>query len=212
MNEMFNINNSFVLNNGIDFKKFENLRDKNGVRLELKIPNDAFVIGHVGRFDKVKNHDFLIEIFNEININKKNVFLLMIGSGEEKERIKQKLLKLGLSNYLILENRTDVADLLNAIDVFVFPSFKEGIPLSIIEAQKAKVPCFMSKGVPREAIISNIVSRISLDKNTEYWAKKILDYNLPKEIILNDKEWDINNILKKLENIYNDIIKEKEIR
>ena len=96
INEMFNVKDSIVLNNGIDFSKYDNVTDKKIIREKLNIPTDSFVIGHIGRFNKVKNHNFLIDIFNEIFKRNSKAFLLMIGSGEEKDKIKNKLHKLGL--------------------------------------------------------------------------------------------------------------------
>lgn len=203
IDEMFNVNNSIVLNNGIDFSKYDNLTDKKIMREKLNIPSASFVIGHIGRFTKVKNHEFLIDIFNEVFKRNNKSFLLMIGIGEEKDNIKNKLHKLGLDNhYLILSNRDDIPDLLNSMDVFVFPSIYEGLPISLIEAQKIKLPCFISTNVPDATIISNLVTKISLETTSKKWSEIILSYKIPKTIELNDKEWDIKQIVKRLEKLY----------
>lgn len=207
INTMFGVNNSIVLNNGIDFYRFENVKDKNEKRKELNIPNNAFVIGHIGRFNYQKNHEFLIKVFAEIYKKNKSSFLLMIGTGEEKERIISKLDELGLkNNYLILENRMDIPDLLNVMDVFMFPSRYEGLGIALIEAQKMNLPCFISDRVPKSAIISNLVTKLSLDLSPSEWANIILEYELPQNICLNDKDWDMKEVIRKLENIYLDKI------
>lgn len=199
---LFNVNNSIVLNNGIDFSRFSIFKDKNMIRKKLKIPNDSFVIGHIGRFIDSKNHLFLIDIFNELYKINKNVFLLMIGSGPNRKNVEDKLKSLNLNNYLILENRTDIPDLLNSMNCFVFPSFYEGLGIVLIEAQKMKLPCFKSDKVPNYSIISNLVSSLSLEDSPSIWAKEIINFKYPKKVILDDKDWDIKEVMKKLESIY----------
>ena len=106
------------------------------------------------------------------------------------------------NRYLILNNRNDVPDLLNAMDVFIFPSLYEGIPLSLIEAQIARKPCFISDGVNEHAIISNIVTRIALEQGASLWGDKILSYKAPNKIVVDEDDWDIRKETKKLEQIY----------
>ena len=202
VNHMFNVNNSIVLNNGIDFKKFNQALPKENVRAKLGISDDFFVIGHVGRFDKVKNHEFLVDIFLKLHQENSNVFLLLIGDGSEKEKIQLKLEKYGLSNnYMILSNRSDIPDLLNAMDIFVFPSLHEGLGISLIEAQKMKLPCFVSEIIPKAAIISNLVTKLPIN-DSQKWVDTILNFKGIKNVELNDSDWNIEEIIKKLEKIY----------
>lgn len=205
INQLFNVNNSIVLNNGIDFSRFDNrkIKDRKEVRKKLNITESAFVIGHIGRLTDEKNHEMLIDIFDKIHEADKNVFLLMIGAGELREKIERKLKEKGLDkHYLILSNRLDIPDLLNAMDCFVFPSKYEGLGIVLIEAQKMNLPCFISNNVPQHAIISNLVTRISINISPTQWANSIMNYKKPKKIILDYKEWDMNSIIRKLEEIY----------
>ncbi len=203
INHYFNINNTVVLNNGIDFDKYNNIKDKNEVRKSLNIPIGAFVIGNVGRLSKVKNHAFLIKVFNKIYKINKMAFLLMVGDGEEKNEIIKMLHKNNLdNNYLILSNRVDIPDLLNAMDVFVFPSISEGLGISVLEAQKAKLPCIISEYIPNKAIISNLVTMLSLKDDPMVWANVILKSSKPQKIILNDESWNINKTIEELEKLY----------
>lgn len=205
VNELFNVDNSIVLNNGIDFFRFNkaSINDKNLIKERLNIPYDSCVIGHIGRFVKSKNHKFLVNVFNDIHKKNDKSFLLLIGDGVEKKDIKFSLDDIGLKdNYLILSNRNDIPDLLSIMDYFVFPSIYEGLGIVLIEAQKMNLPCFVSDKVPKNATISNLVTRISLEKESKEWADIILNYKLPKKVTINDKEWDINTVVKKLENIY----------
>ena len=136
LNELFGIDNTVVIRNGIDFSRFENPGvTKEEERSELGIPQDAFVVGHVGRFNPVKNHVYLAEVFREVACIKLNAFLLMVGAGDSGD-IEKKLDEYGFSGrYMILSHRSDVNRILKAMDVFVFPSIYEGLPLSLIEAQ-----------------------------------------------------------------------------
>ena len=131
--------------------------------------------------------------------------MLLIGDGPEKEKIEAKLKKFNLDNhYMILSNRNDIPDLLNAMDVFVFPSLYEGLGISLIEAQKMKLPCFVSEMIPEAAIISNLVTKLPLDNDYKKWGDRILGAKKPDKIILNDEAWDIKKVISKLEKIYSE--------
>ena len=203
INKMFNVNNSIAIKNGIDFSRFEKDFDRKKIRNDLGINNDFFVIGHIGRFNKVKNHDFLIDVFKEIYLKNKKAYLVMIGVGIEEENIINKLHELDLdNNYVILRNRTDIPELLSIMNVFIFPSLYEGLGISLIEAQKMKLPCFVSDRVPDGAIISNLVTKLSLDISSKEWSNIILNYKKPENLILDDEEWDIKKVIDKLERVY----------
>ena len=205
INKLFNVDNSIILNNGIDFSRFDRkkIRDRNEFRKELKIPKEAFVIGHVGRFTEQKNHEMLVDIFDEIHKKNVKAFLLMIGTGDLREKIEEKLKKKGLEKfYLILSNRSDIPDLLNIFDYFVFPSKFEGLPVTLIEAQKMELPCFISDKISNYSIISNLVTVLPINISSKQWATAIIDYKYPDKLILNSEEWDMKNVIKKLEKIY----------
>ncbi len=203
VNKLFNVDNSIILNNGIDFSRFKNTNNKKQIKEELNIPSNSYIIGHIGRFEFQKNHDFLIDVFNEIYKKNNNSFLIMIGSGNEKENIEKKLKRLNLDNkYLILSNRLDIPNLLNIMDAFVFPSIYEGLGMVLIEAQKMKLPCFISDTIPDYAIISNLVTTLSLSESPKEWAEKIVNYKYPQSLIFNDYNWDMEIVIKKLEDIY----------
>ena len=211
INKLFNVSDSIVLNNGVDVERIKNAKNGKSVRSNLGIPKDAFLVGHVGRFSTQKNHDFLVDVFFEIKKRNNNAFLLMVGNGAEKKQIIKKLNTLGLEkDYLILSNRNDVPDLMNAIDVFLFPSFYEGLPLSLIEVQIAEKPCFISDKINEYVDISNLVTRLSLRQDAKEWADAIMKFKKPKKIKVNDADWDIKKITKKLEQIYLDALTEKK--
>ncbi|MCD7809855.1 MAG: glycosyltransferase family 1 protein [Erysipelotrichaceae bacterium] len=204
---MFKEKNYHVVRNAISSKDYiykSNIRMK--IREDLNLKND-FTIGLVGRFSYPKNHDFLLDIFNElVNINP-NSKLLLVGDGDLRLQIEEKINKLTLKDKVILTGvRTDISDLLQAMDVFVMPSLYEGLPLSIIEAQASGLPCFISDKVPIECKKTDLVTQISLSESPEYWAKQILHTkdierrNTYEEIV--ESGFDIEENAKLLQEFY----------
>lgn len=165
-----------ILNNAIDARQyqFDPMRSRQK-RLELGIPEDGFVVGHVGRFSPEKNHKFLLDVFAEVHRQQKNAFLLLVGGGSLRPEAEKKVQSLGLNRNVIFTGvRNDVPDLMQAMDLFVFPSLYEGLPVTMIEAQAAGLPCILSEGVPPEACITDNAQRISLEKSPHLWAERIL--------------------------------------
>lgn len=166
-----------IINNGIDLENYKYNKDiRIRYRKELGI-EDKFVIGHVGRFVKQKNHTFLIDIFKEITICNENSILLMAGDGELFEEIKYKAEVYGLKDKcMFLGIREDVPELLQAMDIFVFPSLFEGLGIVLVEAQANGLPCVVSDEIPREAFLTDEITKISLKSNAKYWAEQIMRY------------------------------------
>lgn len=203
VNALFGVTDSVVLNNGIDFRRFEKAAPKEIVRVREGIPQDAFVVGHVGRFTPAKNHKMLIEIFEKIVQKRENSFLLMVGNGALKQEMEQMLKDRELEERsLILSNRTDIPDLLNAMDVFVFPSLYEGLGITLIEAQKMQLPCVISDTIPKDVIISNLMTALSLKEAPERWAEKIIQPRVEEVCYQRLEEWDMRFVVKKLQEIY----------
>ena len=167
-----------IINNAIDLKKFAFNKDKrNKLREELGL-QDCFVIGHVGRFMKQKNHDFLIDIFAEVVKQKENARLLLIGDGPLRKQIEDKVKALGLAKKVIFTGvRSDVADLYNAMDVFVLPSLYEGLGMVAVEAQANGLPVVASTEVPMEAKVSEKIKFENLKSNIRLWVEKLLSFS-----------------------------------
>ena len=166
-----------VLYCSIDLTGFYEPVDSFGVRNELGIPVGALVIGHVGRFQEEKNHSFLLEIAAELAKQRPEIHLLMVGDGPLRPDIEQKAAQLGLIDKVVFAGvRSDVPRLImGAMDIFLFPSLHEGLPLVLMEAQAAGKPCFISDSVPREAdIIPSLVNRLSLEQNATRWTEAII--------------------------------------
>lgn len=165
-----------IINNAIDLKKFSfDEKKRSKFRDELGL-QDCFVIGHVGRFMKQKNHDFLVDIFAEISKKQENARLLLVGDGPLKTEIEDKVKAIGLEEKVIFTGvRSDVADLYNAMDVFVFPSLYEGLGMVAVEAQANGLPVISSTEVPKEAKISDAIKFEALSNTKSFWTKDILD-------------------------------------
>ena len=167
----------YLLNNAIDVDKFKyNEKVRKGKRKELNIKDKYLVIGHIGRFVKQKNHEFLIDIFNEIYKQNKNTILLLAGEGPLKEEIEQKVKDLNLEKSVkFLGQRNDANELYQAMDAFVLPSLYEGLPVVGVEAQAAGLPCFFSTDMTKETKVLKTTKFISLTHKSKYWAEKILN-------------------------------------
>lgn len=175
-NKTYDEGKIYLLNNAIDVDKFKyNEEIRKQKRKELKIKDNELVIGHIGRFVQQKNHEFLIEIFNEIHKQNKNTILLLAGDGPLKEEIENKVKELGLEkNVQFLGQRSDANELYQAMDAFVLPSLYEGLPVVGVEAQAAGLPCFFSTDMTKETKVLDTTQFIELTHIPKYWADKIL--------------------------------------
>lgn len=163
-----------ILYCGVDLNLFRVPVDRTVVRSELGIPANAYVLGHVGRMDPVKNHVFLLQILQQSVRRDQNVRLLLVGDGSLRRTIEDAALDLGIRDYVIfVGNRDDVPRLLlGAMDIFIFPSFYEGLPLSIIEAQAAGLPIIISDSVTREVdVVPGSLTWLSLSTPASIWAE-----------------------------------------
>lgn len=212
---LFKDNHFDIIPNAVDAQKFyfdKDIREKK--RKELGVEN-KFVIGHVGRFCYPKNHKFLIDVFNEIAKKDENATLLLIGVGENYDKIKNYVSELQLNNKVkFLGNRADTNELYQAMDVFVLPSIFEGIPLVGIEAQFADLPCIFSDAISKEVEFNDKVQYISLNEDLKRWTEIILKYKNDKRKkerkAIKNSNYDIKNSHNILENYYLKLKKEGE--
>lgn len=207
---LFGNNSDFkVFNNFIDTKKFiynEDIRNK--VRKKFNINNDCFVIGFVGRLCYQKNPLFLLKIFTEYKKLDNNSKLMIIGTGNLKNKILTYIKNNNLSDSVILlENRNDINELLQAMDYFLLPSRYEGLGIVLIEAQSSGLRCLTSKDVvPKDVKITDLLSFYSLKNSPLNWAKYI--YKNKKYIrkdmteIMLKSGFDVKENIKKIENFY----------
>lgn len=145
------------------------------VRNEFNIAESQLVVGHIGRFNQQKNHKFLIEVFAELLKKVPNAVLMLVGKGEKRAEIEQQITELGIEKSVIFTGvRSDVPALLSAMDVFVFPSFYEGMPNTVIEAQATGLPCVIADTITEEAGVTDCVHFKSLADSAEEWAHTAL--------------------------------------
>jgi glycosyltransferase involved in cell wall biosynthesis len=168
-------NHVTLLNNAVNTNEFKfNETTRTRVRKELGVTNQL-VLGHIGRFNKQKNHDYLIDIFHEVVKKKSDVILLLVGEGHLRTQMEKKVANLGLSDKVqFLGLRSDISDLLHAMDLFLFPSLFEGLPVVLVEAQAAGLQCMISDSITNECDITGRIEFLSLQQRPENWADQIL--------------------------------------
>lgn len=166
-----------VLNNAIDTQKYIFNPEKRKVMREQLHVEENFIVGHIGRFSYPKNHDFLLDIFYEVQKKMPSAKLLLVGDGDLRPKIQEKIAKLGISDKVIMTGvRKDVPDLLQAMDCFVFPSHYEGLGIVAVEAQAASLYTICSDVLPTEAKMTSLVETLSLSDTSHKWANHILQY------------------------------------
>jgi glycosyltransferase involved in cell wall biosynthesis len=196
-----------VLNNAVNVKdfKFDEFNRKR-IRQEIGVNDDQLVIGHIGRFNKQKNHDFLIDIFKELVKYKPDSILLLVGDGPLRRNVERKVNSLGLSsNVIFLGVRSDISNLLQSLDLFLFPSLFEGLPVVLVEAQAAGLNCIVSDTITVESNITGRIDFISLKMSPKYWANKILTSSYEHKDtseIMQKNGYDTETMSKWLSNYY----------
>lgn len=198
-----------IIKNAIDTDKFnydEEVRDN--VRSKLGY-GDELVVGHVGRFVEVKNHDFLIDLFKNLNEEIPNARLLLLGDGELKPRMEEKVKELGLTNHVkFMGRQNDIHCYYQAMDLLIMPSIVEGFPIVAMEGQSVGLPTYVSSNVTEEAKITELCKFFDLIKGPDELCiriskdiknlKKRKDYS--KEII--NAGYDLNSNLNTFESLY----------
>lgn len=163
----------YSLANAIDAAAFapdDACREK--IRSEMKLGN-AFTIMHVGRMIYAKNHEFLLDVFGEILNTDANAKLVLVGDGELRQEIEAKAAQLPQNSVHLLGSRADIPHLLQAADVFVFPSRFEGMPVTMIEAQAAGLPCVKSDTITEECVVTDLVTSLPI-ADPALWVREIL--------------------------------------
>ena len=198
-----------IVKNGIDVEDFRfSEAIRNEERQKLNITHDNLVIGHAGRFSSEKNHEYLIDIFNEVRQFSDKSILLLAGSGDLLEKTKKKVEHLRLSPYVhFLGQRHDVNRLMQAMDCFVMPSTFEGLPFVLVEAQCAGLPCYVSDNVSKSSALLPSTKFFSLTTPAKLWAQEICSVGIvtnrhhgAEEII--SQGYSINGIIDSLQTIY----------
>lgn len=197
-------NNVKVINNGVDVDKFRFspvLRANK--RKELGISSDALVLIHVGRFCDVKNHNYLVRLFANLQKSVPNSKLILVGRGELQAEIRRLTVELGIDKDVIFAGlQEDVSPWLQAADVFVMPSFYEGLPVALVEAQTSGISVVCSSNVSKEAKINPNCRFLSLDEPDEVWIDSIKELSGIRNVNtdnITSAGYDIRNTVKELE-------------
>lgn len=158
------LDESFILNNAIDLERFQpNTVRRNEVRRKLGI-GENYVFGHVGRFEAEKNHRLLLEIFHRIHRSQPNARLILVGVGSLIDQVRGQAHMLGLDeSVLFLGPRSDVPDLMDAMDTFLFPSLYEGLGIVAIEAQAMGLPVIASESIPKATAVTSLITYLPLN-------------------------------------------------
>lgn len=198
-----------ILYNAINLEKFS-MKNSNREKFRIKMHfTDAYVIGHVGSFNKQKNHHFIIEIFEEVKKKKKEAVLVLVGDGETRTDIENLVRKKGLEDSVFFMGlRNDVEKIVPGFDCFLFPSFFEGLGIAMIEAQACGVRCVYANTVPLEADLArNINSRLSLKEDKVIWCNEVIKEQLRPNVPVDSQimNYDIKFAAPRLEKFYQEL-------
>lgn len=193
-----------VLHNGVDFKQLRKERiSVCEARKICGLPEDAFIVIGVGRLTSIKNFPLLIQSFKILSGENPKAILAIAGEGEERKKLEEITNELGIiGKVFFLGNQDKMSYVYRAADVLGVTSISESSSLALLEAQALEVRCVISDGVPKESIITNRVRRMPAGASAEQWAKALLQVDYSGEKICEEKEYEVQEISKRLKNIY----------
>lgn len=193
-----------IIPNAIDIERFQyNEQYRNYYRDKYSI-KEKFVLGNIGRLHPGKNQCFIVDILSCLVNNGVDAVLLLVGDGEMKDEIQKKVNDLNLKDRVFFAGQTDHPEYFYSVmDFFVMPSFIEGFPITLVEAQANGLPCIVSDTITQETNISNEICYMSIYDSPQTWAEYIQKnnerYNC-KDILIR-KGFEIRNQCKKIESI-----------
>lgn len=187
-----------------DFRFNPTIREK--VRYSLKITDETVMI-HVGNLSPVKNHMYLLKVFDYVKKQNNNAKLLLVGEGSQRKKIEQWIADNHYEDSVsLLGKRSDVSELLQAADIFVFPSLHEGFPGAVLEAETTGLKCYISDKITQEVVLTPQVSKLSIKDSPSIWAERILDERnyerLDCSSVIREAGYDIYDLASKMEKFY----------
>lgn len=202
-----------ILRNAVDVEKYRfDAEKRDSIRKDFGISNNCTVIGHLGKIYKPKNHPYLVKIFYEYHQLNPNSKLFLVGDGVMRQEVEALVDELNLRAHVIFAGlRTDVPDMLQVMDYFVFPSIWEGMPLSILEALSSGLTCVISDHITKDVMIGPHISSLSIEEQPVVWAQHIYNHPLPNRTaacdenakLITDARYNIKVEAKELLKLYN---------
>lgn len=200
--------NYYMIPNGVDLKRFEfDVNKRSQMRKILGIKEDMMILGHIGRLSTPKNHKFLLDVFNQYHKINSNSKLLLVGDGELFESIKQHINQLDISNAVIMTgSKQNTEDYYQIMDIFLFPSLWEGLPVSVVEAQANGLQCLISDVITHDVDLTNLVQYLPLDE--ALWLAAIDEAHKKNRVRLTDENrirlqsFDAITVANKLQEFY----------
>ena len=207
---LYNNADFITMNNAIDVNLFNYDNKSKLLHEEYNLDFDNKIITHIGTFKSAKNHEYIIEVFNELIKRDNKWRLFLVGDGELKDKIVNKTRLYNLGDYVyFLGKREDIPHILQSTDVFIMPSILEGLPVVLVEAQAAGVPCIISNNIPTSCDLGlGLVKVLDLKDNLGYWCNEILKQNGNKidfktrKIAIKNSGYDLKKNIDLLENLY----------
>ena len=209
---MFGRSDFLVLNNGINTDKFRfNVEDRLSIREEFAIDKDEEVILNVGAFRPQKNHNFILKIFSEYLKAHNNSRMLLVGEGDLLNEIKLKAIQLDIQNNIIFAGaRNDVYKFYSAADKFLFPSFYEGFPNVLLEAETSGLMCVVSDVITKQAILPDLCTTLSLEDSITCWVEALNNDSVKEREryaeYVKELGFDVATESERLENLYKNLL------
>lgn len=207
-NKLFGKNKYIILENGVDLNKYEfNEKSRNYIRNKYNIKHDEKVIGHIGRFHKVKNHKFIIEVFENILKIDHNFKLMLIGDGEEFNNIKHLVKNKGIDSKVIFVGSANNAnEYYSSFDSILFPSFYEGMPFVFIEGQINGLNFIASNTISKDSNLIGNITYLDLNENIQLWSTKVIEKSECRHFnhrYFKESNYNLDNMINKMIKIYN---------
>lgn len=203
----------YVIPNGLDFEQIKSERyDRTQFLKSIQVPESAFVLGHVGRFHEVKNHEKVIQVFSKVLEQNPDAYLVLVGGGNpgEERRVHALVREYNVDERVcFLGERNDATAVMSIFDCLILPSYSEAFGLVVVEAQIMGIRCVVSTEVPEEVCCGVGCVRLSLEENAETWAQEVLQECSGKtECDLG--VFDIRNVMQKHMKLYQGICENDE--
>lgn len=200
--------NYYMIPNGVDLKRFKfDVNKRNQMRMTLGIKEDIMILGHIGRLSTPKNHKFLLNVFNQYHKINSNSKLLLVGDGELFDSIKQHINKLDINDAVIMTgSKQNTEDYYQIMDIFLFPSLWEGLPVSVVEAQANGLQCIISDVITHDVDLTALIQYLPLDE--KLWLGAIIEAHKKKRIGLTSEDrarlqpFDAITVANKLQEFY----------